>query len=105
MIARRFVRELADATGTVVLAPGGEDRDADAMVAALDAAEAALSPAVALDPRRRYLGGFSNGVFAAYHAVARSRRAAAGFLGIAGLLRAVDARAVGRRLAARARTW
>jgi predicted esterase len=98
LIARRFVRELADATGTVVLAPGGDDRDADAMFAALDAVQTALATGLALDPRRRYMGGFSNGVFSAYHAVARDPRGYAGFLGIAGFLRGDDARAVGRRL-------
>ncbi len=98
LIARRFVRELADATGTVVLAPGGDDRDADAMFAALDASQAALATGLALDPRRRYVGGFSNGVFSAYHAVARDARGYAGFIGIAGFLRGEDARAVGRRL-------
>ncbi len=98
LIARRFLRELADATGTVVLAPGGDDRDADAMLASLDAAQTALGTGLALDPRRRYIGGFSNGVFSAYHAVARGARGYAGFLGIAGFLRGDDARAVGRRL-------
>ena len=98
LIARRFVRELADATGAVVLAPGGDDRDAGAMLAALDAAQAALAPALALDSRRRYLGGFSNGVYAAYHAVARQPQGCAGFLGIAGFLRGEDAPAVGLRL-------
>jgi predicted esterase len=98
LIARRFLRELADATGTIVLAPGGDDRDADAMFAALDASQAALATGLALDPRRRYVGGFSNGVFSAYHAVARDARGYAGFIGIAGFLRGEDARAVGRRL-------
>ena len=98
LIARRFVRELADATGTIVLAPGGDDRDADAMLAALDASQAALGAAVALDPHRRYLSGFSNGVFSAYHAAARDARGYAGLLGIAGFLRREDVRAVGRRL-------
>jgi predicted esterase len=98
LIARRFLRELADATVTVVLAPGGDDRDPDAMFAALDAAQAALATTIAVDPRRRYIGGFSNGVISAYHAVARDVRGYAGFLGIAGFLRGEDARAVGRRL-------
>ncbi len=98
VIARRFLRELADATGTVVLAPGGEDRDGDAMAAGLEAAEAALSPALALDPKRRYLGGISRGVFGAFHAVTRAAEAPAGFLGIAGVLDDADAAAVERRL-------
>ena len=98
VIARRFLRELADATGTVVLAPGGDDRDGDAMAAGLEAAEAALSPALALDPHRRYLGGISRGVFGAFHAVARAARPPAGFLGIAGVLDDADAAAVERRL-------
>jgi hypothetical protein len=81
-----------------VLAPGGDDRDADAMLAALDASQAALAAGVPTNPRRRYVGGFCNGVFSAYHAVARDRRGYAGFFGIAGFLRGDDARAVGRRL-------
>lgn len=98
IVARRFLRELADATGTVVLAPGGDDRDGDAMAAGLEAAEAALSPALAIDAKRVYWGGVSRGVFGAFHTVARAARAPAGFLGIAGVLDDADAPAVERKL-------
>jgi hypothetical protein len=98
LVARAFFRDLADASGAVLLAPGGDDRDADAMLRSLDAAERALAPAVPTDPRRRYAGGFSNGVFCAYHAVA-AQGGYAGLLGIAGFMRPEDARGVGLRLA------
>jgi predicted esterase len=98
VIARRFLRELADATGTVLLAPGGDDRDGDAMAAGMEAAEAALSPALALDAKRRYLGGVSGGVAGAFHAVARAAVPPAGFLGIGGMLDDADAAAVERRM-------
>ena len=98
VIARAFFRDLADASGAVILAPGGEDRDADAMLRSLDASERALAAAVPTDVRRRYAGGFSNGVFCAYHAVAVQGRPYAGFLGIAGFMLRDDVRAVGLRL-------
>lgn len=98
LVARSFFRELADASGAVLLAPGGEDRDAEAMLRSLDAAEHALAAAVPTDPRRRYAGGFSNGVYCAYHAVAVQGEQYAGFLGIAGFMLREDVRAVGLRL-------
>jgi predicted esterase len=98
LIARSFFRDLADASGAVILAPGGDDRDADEMLQSLDAAEHALAAAVPTDAHRRYVGGFSNGVFCAYHAVAMQRQAYNGFLGIAGFMRREDAHAVGLRL-------
>jgi predicted esterase len=99
LVARAFFRDLDDASGAVLLAPGGDDRDADAMVRSLDAAERALAGTVPTDERRRYVGGFSNGVFSAYHSVATLRERCAGLLGIAGFLRPEDARPVGLRLA------
>lgn len=97
-IARSFFRDLADATGVVILAPGGEDRNADAMLRSTDAAQRSLAAVVPTDPRRRYAGGFSNGVFGAYHVVAVQGQAYAGFLGIAGFMLREDVRAVGIRL-------
>jgi predicted esterase len=98
LVARSFFRDLADASGAVLLAPGGEDRDPEAMLRSLDAAEHALAAAVPTDPRRRYAGGFSNGVFCAYHAVAVQGQPYAGFLGIAGFVLREDVHAVGLRL-------
>jgi hypothetical protein len=98
LVARAFFRDLADATGAVLLAPGGDDRDADAMARSVEAAQRAVAPVVASDPRRSYIGGFSNGVFCAYHTVAIQRQRYAGFLGIAGFVRRDDLRAVGAQL-------
>jgi phospholipase/carboxylesterase len=98
LVARAFFRDLADATGAVLLAPGGDDRDAEVMLRSIDAAERALASAVPTDPRRRYAGGFSNGVYCAYHAVAVQGQPYAGFLGIAGFMQPEDARGVSLRL-------
>ena len=97
-VARVFFRELADATGTIILAPGGNDRDPAAMVRSVDAAEHALRPVVAWDPKRHYVGGFSDGTFGAFHAVALLNEPCAGFLGIEGFMMPADARAAGARL-------
>jgi predicted esterase len=102
LIARRFFGGLADASGAIVLAPGGNDRDADAMARSLDAAERALHRVVAWDAKRRYVGGFSNGVFGAFHAVALQGGPCAGFLGIEGIMLPVDLRGVTLRLDTRA---
>jgi len=99
IVARAFFRDLADRTGTVLLAPGGDDRDANAMARSTDAAERAIARAVPTDARRRYAGGFSNGVYCAYHLVATGAGPFAGFLGIAGVLRPLDTRGAGLGLA------
>ncbi|HEV3089591.1 MAG TPA: hypothetical protein VGX96_20485 [Candidatus Elarobacter sp.] len=101
LIARAFVRELADRSGAVVLAPGGDDTDGEAMTRSLSAAERALEQHIAYDRRRRYLGGFSNGVFGAFHAVATQHEPCAGFLGISGVLLGSDVRGVGVHLGGR----
>jgi predicted esterase len=98
LVARAFFRDLADASNAILLAPGGNDRDADAMLRSLDAAERALRPVVAWDAKRRYLGGFSNGVFGAFHAVALQNAPCAGFLGIAGVMQPGDLHGVTIRL-------
>jgi hypothetical protein len=102
LVARAFFRDLADASGAVILAPGGDDRKPDEMAASLEAAERVLHPAVAWDPARRYVGGFSNGVFDAFHAIAiQQREPCAGFLGIAGFMLPADADGVGMQLSGR----
>ncbi len=98
-VARSFFRELADASGAVLLAPGGDDRDAEEMARSTDAAERALAKAVPTDPRKRYVGGYSNGVYCAFHAIATQHEAYAGMLAISGVVRVADVRAVGLRLA------
>jgi dienelactone hydrolase len=97
-VARSFFRELADAAGAVVLAPGGDDRRPEVMAESLDAAERVLRGSVAWDAKRRYVGGFSNGVFDAFHAVAVSHEPCAGFIAIAGFMLPEDAYGVGLQL-------
>jgi predicted esterase len=98
LVARAFFRGLADASNAILLAPGGNDRDADAMLRSLEAAERALRPVIAWDAKRRYLGGFSNGVFGAFHAVALQNAPCAGFLGIAGYMVPTDLHGVSTHL-------
>ena len=98
-VARSFFRDLADASDTVLLAPGGDDRDGDAMARSAAAAERALATVVATDARKRYAGGYSNGVYCAFHAVATQHEPYAGMLAISGVIRAVDLRPVAAQLA------
>lgn len=101
VLARGFLRQLADASGTVVVSPGGDDSTTDTMAAALTAAGAAVSGVARIDPRRIYWGGISRGVYGAFHAVAREAQAPAGFLAINGVLDEADTAAVGRKLRGR----
>ncbi len=98
-VARAFFRDLADASGAVLLAPGGDERDVDAMARSTAAAQRALAAVVAIDPHRRYAGGYSNGVSCAFHAVATLHEPFAAILAISGVVHAVDLRAVGVQLA------
>lgn len=98
LIARRAITDVADETGVVILAPGGDDTDLPAIRRSARAALGALAPLVKTDPGRRYAAGYSNGVFDAFNAYATDGGYVA-LLGIAGIARREDAAAIGRRLA------
>jgi hypothetical protein len=99
LVTRSFLAALADRSGAILLAPGGDDTDPDAVTAGIVEAEAALGAVVHWDRSRRYLGGYSNGVFDAFHALVKLHEPCAGFLAISGVVLQQDMFAVRLRLA------
>lgn len=86
MVAEKFFRELADATGTIVIAPyaRGDIQYADPapadVYAALDAAKTAFN----VDPKRTFLVGYSMGGFGVFRVGIVHPDDWAGFMAIAG---------------------
>lgn len=90
---------LADHSGAILLAPGGDDADPAAVTANIAADEEMLgASSIPWDHRRRYLGGYSNGAFDAFHALVALREPCAGFLAISGVMLKQDTMGVRLRL-------
>lgn len=96
VIANPLVRSLADATGAVVIAPfaGGDDMLADANIADLYEALAAIEDGMRIDRRRVFLVGNSLGGFAAFKAIAIAPERWSSLLVIEGAVAQPDSEAV-----------
>jgi dienelactone hydrolase len=95
LLAPPYVAELAEASGAIVVAPWGRGYydfrgSADEVYDALDAATRAF----AIDPRRRYLAGYSMGGFSVFEVAPVRPQVWAAVMSIAGALLGSDAQRV-----------
>ncbi|HME82891.1 MAG TPA: hypothetical protein VKF82_12575 [Candidatus Eremiobacteraceae bacterium] len=100
VIASPLVRSLADATGSVVIAPyaGGDDMLADATIADLYQTLGAIETSLRVDRRRVYLAGNSLGGFAAFKALAAAPDRWSSLLVIEGAVAQTDSDAVAQHV-------